>query len=145
MTRSCRLVSFLALLAVAGASGLFAARPATPARQAAPRPLALVGGTLVDGFGSTPIRNSVVLVEGERIKAVGQVGALAVPAGVDVISTEGMTVLPGLWDLHVHLMYAGHPDARHWFDTYTPQFETVIIPASAETEATPPNGLLLSK
>ena len=43
-----------------------------------------------------------------------------------------MTVLPGLWDLHVHLMYAGHPNARYWFDTYTPQFERVIMPASAE-------------
>ena len=29
-------------------------------------------------------------------------------------------------------MYAGHPDARYWFDTYTPQFERVIMPASAE-------------
>ena len=38
---------------------------------------------------------------------------------------------PG-WDLHVHLIYAGHPDARYWFDTYTPQFERVIMPASAE-------------
>ena len=26
----------------------------------------------------------------------------------------------------------GHPDARYWFDTYTPQFERVIMPASAE-------------
>ena len=34
---------------------------------------ALVGGTLIDGYGSTPIRNSVVIIEGERIKAVGQV------------------------------------------------------------------------
>jgi imidazolonepropionase-like amidohydrolase len=29
-------------------------------------------------------------------------------------------------------MYAGHPNARYWFDTYTPQFERVIMPASAE-------------
>ena len=42
-----------------------------------------------------------------------------------------MTVLPGLWDLHVHLMYAGHPNPRYWFDTYTSQFERVIMPASA--------------
>jgi hypothetical protein len=34
---------------------------------------ALVGGTLIDGFGSKPIRNSVIIIEGERIKAVGQV------------------------------------------------------------------------
>ena len=69
-----------------------------------------MGGTLVDGFGGQPIRNSVILVEGERITAVGQVGVLAVPAGAEVISTEGMTVLPGLWDMHVHLMINGHSD-----------------------------------
>ena len=30
------------------------------------------------------------------------------------------------------MMYAGHPDGRYWFDTYTPKFERVIIPASAD-------------
>ena len=93
---------------------------------------ALVGGTLVDGFGSTPIRNSVVIIEGDRIKAVGQVGTLAVPAGAEVISTEGMTVLPGLWDMHVHLMINGHSDYAHWDKTYPPQMESVIMPASAK-------------
>ena len=93
---------------------------------------ALVGGTLIDGFGSTPIRNSVVIIEGERIKAVGQVGSLAIPAGAEVISTEGMTVLPGLWDMHVHLMINGHSDYGHWDKTYPPQMENVIMPASAK-------------
>lgn len=92
---------------------------------------ALVGGTLIDGFGSTPIRNSVVIIEGERIKAVGQVGSLTVPADAEVISTEGMTVLPGLWDMHVHLMINGHSDYAHWDKTYPPQLEKVIMPASA--------------
>ncbi len=93
---------------------------------------ALVGGTLIDGFGSPPIRNSVVIIEGERIKAVGQVGSLAIPTGAEVISTEGMTVLPGLWDMHVHLMINGHSDYAHWDKTYPSQFESVIMPASAK-------------
>ena len=93
---------------------------------------ALVGGTLIDGTGSPPVRNSVVLVRGERIERLGTMESLSVPPGYEQISTDGMTVLPGLWDLHVHLMYAGHPNARYWFDTYTPQFERVIMPASAE-------------
>ena len=93
---------------------------------------ALVGGTLIDGYGSTPLRNSVVIIEGERIKAVGQVGTLAVPAGAEVISTEGMTVLPGLWDMHVHLMINGHSDYAHWDKTYPPMMESVIMPASAK-------------
>jgi len=92
---------------------------------------ALVGGTLLDGFGSKPIRNSVVIIEGERIKAIGQVGSLTIPSGAEIISTEGMTVLPGLWDMHVHLMINGHSDYAHWDKTYPPQMESVIMPSSA--------------
>jgi imidazolonepropionase-like amidohydrolase len=93
---------------------------------------ALVGGTLIDGFGGPPIRNSLILIDGERIKAVGQVGTLAVPQGAETISTEGMSVLPGLWDMHVHLMINGHSDYTHWDKTYPAQFEPVIMPASAK-------------
>jgi imidazolonepropionase-like amidohydrolase len=93
---------------------------------------ALVGGTLVDGNGSRPIQNSVVIVDGDRIRAVGQVGSLAVPPGAELISTEGMTVLPGLWDMHVHLQIVGHSDYDHWDKTYPPAYESVIFPASAK-------------
>lgn len=93
---------------------------------------ALVGGTLIDGNGGKPLANSVVLIEGERIKAVGHVGSLTIPEGAEVISTEGMSVLPGLWDMHVHLMINGHADYEHWDKTYPAQFETVIMPASAK-------------
>ena len=116
----------LVALAVAAASAQVQ-RPAAP-----PRLVAMVGGTLIDGFGSTPIRNSVILIEGDRIKAVGQVGSLAVPAGAEVISTEGMSVLPGLWDMHVHTMLNGHPDYDHWDKTYVNRLETEIMPASAK-------------
>ena len=92
---------------------------------------ALVGGTLIDGFGGPPVRNSVVIIEGERISAVGQVGTLAVPSGAEIISTEGMSVLPGLWDMHVHLMLNGHSDYPHWDKTYPQMFESTIMPAGA--------------
>lgn len=114
-------------LAAAAGTPTLAQRPA-----AAPRLVAMVGGTLIDGFGSTPIRNSVILIDGDRIKAVGQVGSLAVPAGAEVISTEGMSVLPGLWDMHVHTMLNGHPDYDHWDKTYVNRLETEIMPASAK-------------
>ena len=92
---------------------------------------ALVGGTLIDGFGGNPIHNSVILIEGERIKAVGHQGNLKVPEGVEIISTEGMTVLPGLWDMHVHLMINGHSDYAHWDTAYINKLEDIIMPASA--------------
>ena len=93
---------------------------------------ALVGGTLVDGFAGPPVQNSVILIDGDKITAVGQVGSLAVPAGAEVISTEGMTVLPGLWDMHVHTMIVGHADYDHWDKAYASQFESVIMPAAAK-------------
>jgi imidazolonepropionase-like amidohydrolase len=99
---------------------------------AAAQRIALVGGTLVDGTLAEPIADSVVLIEDERIVAVGTVGSLPVPADAQVISTEGMTVLPGLWDMHVHLMINGHADYEHWDKTYPAQFRDVIMPASAK-------------
>jgi imidazolonepropionase-like amidohydrolase len=93
---------------------------------------ALVGGTLIDGYGGEPVKNSVILIEGEKIIKVGQVGALQVPNGYEIISTEGMSVLPGLWDMHVHLMINGHSDYTYWDKKYPPLFRSVIMPASAK-------------
>jgi imidazolonepropionase-like amidohydrolase len=93
---------------------------------------ALVGGTLIDGFGGEPLKNSVILIEGEKIVKLGQVGSLAVPKDYEVISTEGMSVLPGLWDMHVHLMIDGHSDYTYWDKKYPPLFRNVIMPASAK-------------
>ena len=92
---------------------------------------ALVGGTLIDGFGGTPIHNSVIIIENERIVAVGHQGNLPVPEEAEVISTEGMSVLPGLWDMHVHLMINGHADYAHWDTAYLDRLGDVIMPSSA--------------
>ena len=95
-------------------------------------PIALVGGTLIDGTTSPPARNSVVLIRGTRIESVGTVGSLAVPQGYFTVSTDGMTVMPGLWDPHVHLLYGGHPDFAAWFTQHARDFEQITIPASAD-------------
>ncbi len=92
---------------------------------------ALVGGRLIDGFGGPPLSNSIILIEGEKIKAIGQVGAMEIPKGAEIISTEGMDVLPGLWDMHVHLMINGHSNYTYWDSTYLSSFEKVIMPSSA--------------
>jgi imidazolonepropionase-like amidohydrolase len=125
-----RLFSSAVLFALSSAIALFATSLPAPAQS--PNVKALVGGTLIDGFGSKPIRNSVIIIEGERIKAVGQAGSLAIPKDAEIISTEGMSVLPGLWDMHVHLMINGHSDYAHWDKTYMPLQESVIMPASAK-------------
>jgi imidazolonepropionase-like amidohydrolase len=93
---------------------------------------ALVGGRLIDGYGGPPLENSLVLIEGERITAVARMGEVEVPRGAEVISTEGMSVLPGLWDMHVHLTIVGHSDYGHWDRTYPPRFRDTIMPAAAK-------------
>ena len=66
--------TLLILALVALAWPAFAQAPATKPETR----IALKGGTLIDGYGGVPIRNSVILVQGERITAVGQEGTLAV-------------------------------------------------------------------
>ncbi len=92
---------------------------------------ALVGGTLINGLGSTPIQDSVILINGGTIEKVGTVDSLAVPEGYLLISTEAMSVMPGLWDMHVHLMINGHSDYGHWHSAYLDRFAGEIMPASA--------------
>lgn len=94
--------------------------------------IALVGGTLIDGLGAPPIQDSVILIDGERISAIGTEASLPVPATYRVVSTEGMSVLPGLWDMHVHLMLNGHSDYVHWDKTYLSRLVDEVMPASAE-------------
>jgi imidazolonepropionase-like amidohydrolase len=93
---------------------------------------ALVGGRLIDGFGGAPINDSVILIDGERIEAVGRMGEVDIPEEAEIVSTEGMSIMPGLWDMHVHLMLVGHSDYDHWDRTYLPVFRSTIMPAAAE-------------
>jgi imidazolonepropionase-like amidohydrolase len=94
--------------------------------------LALVGGQVIDGYEGPPIRDGVVLIAGNRIVAVGPRSDVAVPAGTPIVDTEGMSVLPGLMDMHVHLMLLGHADYEHWDKTYMPRFRAEIMPAAAK-------------
>jgi imidazolonepropionase-like amidohydrolase len=72
---------------------LSCARPAAP-----PQTFALVGVRVFDG--ERVLDEATVVVEGERIAAVG--ADVAVPAGAEVIEGEGRTLLPGLIDAHTH-------------------------------------------
>ena len=92
---------------------------------------ALVGGRLIDGFGHAPIHDSVILINDDTIMKVGTVETLAVPDGYTIISTEGMDVLPGLWESHAHLMLTGHADYPHWQANYLDRLADEIMPATA--------------
>jgi imidazolonepropionase-like amidohydrolase len=90
-----------------------------------------VGGRIIDGYEGRPIEDGAVLIAGERIVAVGRRSEVPIPAGTPTIDTRGMSVLPGLADMHVHLMILGHGDYEHWDRTYRPRFAAEIMPAAA--------------
>jgi imidazolonepropionase-like amidohydrolase len=67
------------------------------------RTIALAGGTLIDGTGTTPIKNVVILIQEDKIKAVGPAKTIAVPKNVKKIDVSGRWILPGFIELHIHL------------------------------------------
>lgn len=64
--------------------------------------IAILGATLIDGSGRAPIKNSVVLIEGDQIVAVGRRGQVRIPAEARVIEARGLVVSPGFIDAHNH-------------------------------------------
>jgi Amidohydrolase family/IPT/TIG domain len=60
--------------------------------------LVIQGGTLIDGNGGAPVPNSVIVIQGNRITAVGRAGAVQVPAGATIINAAGKWITPGLID-----------------------------------------------
>lgn len=80
------------------------------AQSEGPADLAIVGGRLIDGFGGAPLDDAVILVRGNRIAEVGQEGLVQVPEGTRIVDSNGMTVLPGLWESHGHLFHAAEGD-----------------------------------
>ena len=75
---------------------------------------ALVGATLIDGTGGPVLQDSVVLLDGDLINAVGPKGAVAIPPDADVIDLSGLTLMPGLIDTHDHLADKNYTLLSRW-------------------------------
>ena len=75
-----------------------------PANAAdSPATVALVGGTLINLDGGAPLQGAVVLVEGERIAAIGSRDQVTIPTTAEVVDVGGAWLIPGLMNMHVHL------------------------------------------
>jgi imidazolonepropionase-like amidohydrolase len=93
--------------------------------QPAKATLAIVGGMLIDGHENPPVPHSLILIDGNRIVAVGTKETLRVPPGTPVVDADGMTVMPGLIDVHVHLDTIGHTDYQYWHNTYRNRIQDI--------------------
>lgn len=77
--------------------------------------LALVGGMLLDGYDVPPLHHAAVLIEGDRIVAVGRAAELEIAPDTEVVDTSGRVMIPGMMDLHAHLAVLGHGEYGRWF------------------------------
>ncbi len=94
-----------------GRSGQGGRRP----RPAAGPPVVLRPARVFDGINPEAHDGWVVVVRGDRIEAAGPAGEVKTPEGARTIELPGMTLLPGLIDLHTHVLL--HPyDEALWND-----------------------------
>ncbi len=70
---------------------------------------AILAGQLISGTGAPPLADGVILIQGERIVAVGRRQDVALAPGLDIIDARDCTVMPGLIDVHVHVHTPGGP------------------------------------
>src|SRR5881396_1021017 len=71
--------------------------------MAASTALAVQGAVLIDGTGRPPMQDATVVVEGERLTAVGPAATTPAPPGAQTIDGRGKFLIPGLVDMHVHV------------------------------------------
>src|SRR3989442_14415118 len=97
---------------------LFVALVALPVASAqTPQMVWIKAGRLVDGRSATVQPNVGILIEGERIKAVGPLAQIQAQApNARVIDLSQMTVLPGLIDAHTHLLLQGDVTSQEYED-----------------------------
>ena len=63
--------------------------------------LTLAGATLVDAAGPRP--GMTIVIRADRIDSVGPAGSVPAPPGSRVVDANGRFLIPGLWDMHVHV------------------------------------------
>lgn len=72
--------------------------------------IAFVGGRLIDGRGGPPLEKGAIVIRGKNIEAVGPSEAIQIPDQARLFDVSGMTIMPGMTDMHVHLYWNGEPN-----------------------------------
>ena len=85
-------------------------------RPASNSVVAIQAGRLFDGKSGQLLSNQVVLINGDRISAVGSRNRVSIPSGAKVIDLSHATVFPGLIESHSHVMLYSTPDETAQFN-----------------------------
>ncbi len=70
---------------------------------------AIKAARLYDGTRQAMVQDAVILMENTRIAALGQAAAVELPPDIEVLDAGDRTVMPGLIDAHVHILFTGGP------------------------------------
>ena len=100
----------IAALALVGAASVETVRPQSPetprVHQSRDSVLAITGVTVVDVAAGRLRPRQTIVVRGNRIATVGPAATTPVPPGATTIEGTGRYALPGMWDMHVHVLDA---------------------------------------
>lgn len=104
------------------ASGLTLAAFVTSCHVSAPGGqdvILIKNGRLVDGTGKPPLQPAFILIEGGKFREISA-SAITAPVGAAVIDAAGKTILPGLIDMHAHLLSGGFDTISEKSMSYDP-------------------------
>jgi imidazolonepropionase-like amidohydrolase len=96
----------LALLQIGGVFCLSTVRPADAQILTAQQPLVITHVSIVDVAESRLLPDMTIVIRGDRITGIENSAGFKVPPKARLINARGKFVVPGLWDMHVHLSYA---------------------------------------
>jgi imidazolonepropionase-like amidohydrolase len=74
-----------------------------PFKMPANNKLAIKGKTLIDGNGGPVVIDPIIVVDGDRISAIGGKNQVKIPEGCEIIDASQCALMPGMMDLHIHL------------------------------------------
>jgi imidazolonepropionase-like amidohydrolase len=68
-------------------------------------PLAITNVNVIDATGNPVKTGMTVIIHGGRIESIGKTGKIKIPAGATTLDGSGKFLIPGLWDMHVHVIF----------------------------------------
>lgn len=82
--------------------------------------LAFIHVTVIDMTGAPPKPDMTVVVAGSRIAALGKTGTIRLPQNARVIDASGEYLIPGMWDMHIHVFnnVSGRAPNEYYFPLF---------------------------